>query len=336
MKTLFTAFLLISTLLIISCSAPKLSSYSDKTDLVSKAKYDFNPNKIRKNGKGFSIDMKALGKLPKKVALISFYIDDPGLTKVTKSPSTSSWNTTNTGPENAKIYANYFYQQSIQTLKNTFKSNGIEVLSPEEFLKTNEQKETYNNFIVKHTTLNKIGNGFKKMMKNLGTASTTIEVDEAADNFTLVKINNRENSDPKKKSVEAQNLSSCIDGQMIETIGFDLCKALDVDAVLIIYNTQLADEAWGKTRFWLSAVNMQLFGPNPLPLKEGKNDGNSYNKGLFYCGVRMNFSKGLLINPKIKDESKSQLNESANRKAYQNMIAGCANKISKYMIKELE
>jgi hypothetical protein len=105
---------------------------------------------------------------------------------------------------------------------------------------------------------------------------------------------------------------------------------------MIVYNTQLSDEAWGKTRFWLSAVNMHLFGPNPTPLKEGKNDGNSYNKGLFYCGVRMNFSKGLLINPKIKGQTKAEINESANQKAYKNMIAGCSNKIIKYLSKELE
>lgn len=321
---------------ITACSAPKLSQFAEKTDLKSKAKYDFNPNKIRKNGKGFAIDMKALGKLPKRIALISFYVDDPGLTKVTKSPSSSSWNTTNTGSDNAKIYANYFYKQSIQVLKSSFATYGMEVLSPDEFLKTKEQSDAYQNFVMKHTTMNKIGNGLKKMMKNLGSASTTIETDEPADNFILVKINNRENSDPKKKSVEVQNLSNCMDGQMIESIGYDLCKSLNVDAVLVVYNTQLADEAWGKTRFWLSAVNMQLFGPNPLPLQEGKKDGNSYNKGLFYCGVRMSFSKGLLINPKIKDENKLAANEVANQKAYQNMIASCVNKISIYLKKELE
>jgi hypothetical protein len=336
MRTIYLNSITLILLIITSCASPKLSSYSEKLDLSSKAKYDFNANKIRKNGKGFAIDMKALGKLPKRIAMISFYVDDPGLTKVSKSSYSSSWNTTNTGSDNARLYANYFYKLSLQTMKVNFQSQGMEVLEPQEFLKTNEQREVYQNFIVKHTTMNKIGNGLKKFMKDLGSSSTTIEIDEVADGFSLIKINNREQSDPKKKAVEVQNLSGCMDGQMLESIGYDLCKALNVDAVMIVYNTQLSDEAWGKTRFWLSAVNMHLFGPNPTPFKEGKNDGNSYNKGLFYCGVRMNFSKGLLINPKIKGQTKAEINESANQKAYKNMIAGCSNKIIKYLSKELE
>jgi hypothetical protein len=321
---------------IVSCSAPKLSSYAEKTNLQSKAKFDFNPSKIRSNGKGFSIDMKALGKMPKRIALVSFYVDDPGLTKTTKSPTTSTWNTTNTGDDNARIFANNYYKQSIQTIKGSFKEYGMDVLTPDEFIVTEEQRSAYNNFVVQHTTMNKVGEALNKFSKNLGSAHTTLETDQAADGFVLIKINKRELSDPKKKAVQVQNLAGSIDGKMIESIGYDLCSSLGVDAVLIVYNNQLCDEKWSKSRFWMSAVNMQLFGPNPTPLKEGKRDGNGYSKGLFYCGVRMRFSKGLLINPKIKDESVLAINEANNKKAYNNMIAGCANKMGTYLKKELK
>ncbi|MBA2614091.1 MAG: hypothetical protein H0U95_19165 [Bacteroidetes bacterium] len=324
-------------LLTAACSAPKLSSYAAKTDLKGKAKYDFNQSKIRENGKGFAVDMGALGKMPKRIALVSFYIDDPGITHVSGTNATGkSFNTSNTGSANGKIFANDFSSKSIETLKASFKTYGIDVLTPSEFLTDDDKKQAYNDFVVKHTAGNKIGEKFAKWAKKMGNSGTTIEMDEAADGYKLVKINKTEMSDAKKKSVGLQNLNGSIDGQMIESVGYDLCKSLEVDAVMIIFNTQLADTKWSKTRFWLSAVNMHILGPNPTPLKEGKKDNNFYSKGLFYCGVRMPFKKGLAINPKIKDEAKKAENDKLNDVAYKNMIAGCANKIGGYLQKELD
>jgi hypothetical protein len=80
---------------------------------------------------------------------------------------------------------------------------------------------------------------------------------------------------------------------------------------------------------------MQMFGPNPTPLQEGKKDNNRYNKGLFYCGTRMSFKKGLVINPKIKDEALKAVNDKNNETAYKNMITGCANKLGTYLQEEL-
>jgi hypothetical protein len=338
-KTTFNHKLLLaflSTSLLLACSAPKMADWANKKDLSSKAKPDFNPNKIRKNGVGFSIDMEALGKMPAKVALVSFYVDDPGLTKTTNSTTSTTWNTTNIGEDNARIFANQYYQESIQTLKARFLAYNMTLLTPSEFLTDESKKTAYQNFVVQHTTLNQVGDKLNKMMKNMSNAQTTIETDAAADGFVLLKINKREKSDPKKKCVEPQNLSGSIDGRMIESLGYDLCKSLNVDAVLIVYNNILCDQKWSKNRYWMSAVNMQLFGPNPIKLKDGKKDGNSYNKGLFYCGVRMAFSKGLLINPKEKTEAQKAHNTEQNKQAYINMITGCSNKIGSYLKNELK
>ena len=319
-----------------ACSSPKLSAYAEKKDLTGKAKYDFNRTIIRESGRGFAVDMAALGKMPKRVALVSFYIDDPGITKVSGTNSTGkTYNTTNTGSANGVAFANDFYKQSIDGLKSNFKTYGIDILTPSEFLTDDDKKQAYNDFVVKHTSANKIGEKFTKWAKKSGNAGTTIEMDEAADGFKLVKINKGEISDADKKAVGPANLNGTNDGQMVESVGYDLCKSLEVDAVLIIFNTQLADTKWSRTRFWLCAVNMHLLGPNPTPLKEGKKDNNLYNKGIFYCGVRMAFKKGLGINPKIKDEVKKAENDKMNVTAYNNMINGCANKIGTYLQKDL-
>jgi hypothetical protein len=335
MKTLVT-LTVGAALLAAACGTPKLSAYAEKKDLTSKAKYDFNRAKIKESGRGFCVDMTVLGKLPKRVALVSFYIDDPGITKISGTNSTGkTFNTTNTGASNGVKFATEFYNQSINDLKATFKTYGIDVLTPNEFLTDDDKKQAYNDFVVKHTTANKIGEKFMKGLKNMGSAGTAIEMDEAAEGFKLVKINKRDFSDDKKKSVSPANLDGTSDGQMIESVGYDLCKSLEVDAVLIIFNTQLADTKWARTRFWLSAVNMHLLGPNPTPLQEGKKDNNLYSKGLFYCGVRMAFGKGLAINPKIKDEAKTAENDKMNVTAYNNMVIGCSNRIGQYLQKEL-
>ena len=329
----------IATFMIAGCKPPKLADLSTKTNLTKKAKYDFNQSKIKDNGRGFCVDMKKLGQMPKRVALVSFYVDDPGITKVTGTNSTGkTYTTTNMGSAMAREFANKFYGSSLETMKSTFKSYGMELITPDQFLNDDDKKQFYNDFVVKHTTANKISNKMAKFLKNAGNAGTTLEVDEPVEGMKLVKVNNREMSDGEKKAVALQNLAGSNDAQMIESIGYDLCKNLDVDAVLIVYNTQLRDTKWGKDRYWLCATSMYLFGPNPLPLADGKKDNMFYSKGLFYCGTRMAFTKGLIINPKMKkatEEEKAAM-EKNTYAAYNNIIAGLSNKIGTYMKTGLE
>ena len=321
------------TLLISSCSPPKLASLALKPDLTSKSKIDFNKSKINDNGKGFCVDMKKLGKLPKKVALISFYVDDPGLFKKT----TTSYITTNTGSANAKMYANYFYKNSIETLKATYKTYGMELLTPSEFLTDDDKKQFYNDFVLRHTNLSAIGDKLSSFFKGATNAGTTLETDEAADGFKLIKINKRDFSNYDKVAVPAQNLAGCMDANMIESLGYDLCKNLDVDAVVIVYNSQLSNTKWGKDRYYVASVNMHMFGPNPTPLKEGKKDNVFYSKGIWYAGYRMPFSKGLLINSakKKNTEEEKKAIDVANVVGYNNAIKGLTNKLGTYLTKEL-
>lgn len=329
--------ILVTAALLGACSQPKLSSLAAKPDLTSKAKYDFNRTKTKENGRGFCVNMAALGKMPKRVALVSFYVDDPGLTKVSGTNQTGkTYSTTNTGSDNAKKFADEFYGVSADIIKETFAKYGMQILTPAEFLTDDDKKQAYNDFQVRHTTLNNIGAKIGKFFKNGANAGTTIEVDEPASGFRLIKVDKSQPVDAKKKAVAPTNLDGSMDSQMIESVGYDLAKSLEVDAVLVVYNVQLADTKWGKTRFYLGAANMQLFGPNPTPLQEGKKDNMFYSKGLFYCGTRMAFKKSLQINPKIKDEAKKALNDKNNDVAYKNIIAGCSNKLAGYLQKELD
>jgi hypothetical protein len=312
------------------CKVPKLSGYADHKDLSSKARYDVSKNVIRDNGRGFTVDFAKLKKPPVKIALVSFYVEDPGITKKSGTRSTGqSFHTTNSSQEGVQAFANYFYKVSIGTLDQTFKTNGMDVMKPSQFLTTEAQKEYYKSFEVRHSSLNKLGGKLTKFFKKSANAGTSLESKAAADGYTLCNLNtNNFVADAKKKSVKANGGVGEFDDKLIESMGYDLCKELNVDAVLVVTNTIVADNKHRQARHFLSAVSMYLFGPNPLPLAEGKKDNMFYSKGLFYSGYRMAFKKGLCIDPRIKDEAKKTENEKKNDQAYNNMIASIAGKMS--------
>lgn len=319
------------------CSPPKLSSLAQKEGLESKAKLDFNESKINETGKGFAVNMKYLPALPKKVALVSFYVDDPGITKVTGTNSTGkTYTTTNTGSAAAKAYANEFLNNGgLESIKTTFKKYDMEILTPNEFLTDDNKKQYYNDFVVKNSVGNEMAGKIGAFFKAGGNAGTTIETDEAADGYKLLKVNKREWLDTEHKNkAQVQNLSGSLNNMMIESMGYDLCKSLDVDAVLVVYNTQSSDKKWARDRHWMNAVSMYMFAPNPLPLKEGKKDNMFYSKGLFYCGTRMAFKKPLVIDPKIKDEALKAQNQKDNYVAYTKIVAGLSDKMGTYFQKE--
>lgn len=316
----------IAAIIITGCSAPKLSKYASQTDLSKKAKYDVSEVTIRDNGKGFTVDFDKMKTMPKRVALVSFYTEDPGFTKVTGTNMTGkNFTTTNTGEAGAKMYATYFYDASIENLKKSFSANGMQLLTPSEYLTSEDKRSFYNNFVVKHSKLNKIGAALTKFMKKAGNMGTSIECKAAANGFVLADLNkNVPIADAKKKAVKRNGGVGLFDNDMIECLGYDLCKQLDVDAVVIVVNTQLCDK---RNRHYLAATGAYMFGPNPLPLAEGKKDNMFYSKGLFYSGYRMAFKKGLRIDAKAKTEEDKAKLETDNKLAYNNMIVSIANKI---------
>lgn len=316
----------VAAIVITGCSAPRLSKYASQPDLSKQARYDVSEVTIRDNGKGFTVDFDKMKNMPKRVALVSFYTEDPGFTKVTGTNMTGkNFTTTNTGQTAAATYATYFYDASIENMKKSFSANGMQLLTPSEFLTSEDKRSYYNNFVVKHSKLNKVGASLTKFLKNSGNMGTSIECKACANGFIVADLNkNSPIADAKKKAVKRNGGVGLFDNEMIECLGNDLCKQLDVDAVVIVVNTQLCDK---RSRHYLAATGMYMFGPNPLPLAEGKKDNMFYSKGLFYSGYRMAFKKGLRIDAKTKTEEDKTKQETENKLAYNNMVVSIANKM---------
>ncbi len=283
--------------------------------LVKKSKMDQPREKINSSGRGFIARMNVVGSAPKRVALVTFYTFDPGTT--VKVGNTIK--TTNVGEGQGSAYATAFYNKSVESLKSTFKTYGMELLTPDQYLTDDTKKAYYKDFVVKNSKSNEIGNKFAAWAKNAGSKGTSIVTNAPAEGFRTFKVH-YDMIDPYDK----YNLNSCQNNEMMESMGYDLAKALDVDAVIVIYNTMSVFTKWFKDRYNLNATSMYMFGPNPTPLKEGKDDNKYYSKGIFYSGTRKKATPEMLA-----EIEKNRFN------GYENIVAALATKMGNYIKEEL-
>ncbi|MGB0390193.1 MAG: hypothetical protein ACPGD5_01400 [Salibacteraceae bacterium] len=85
-------------------------------------------------------------KIPKKVALLTFYIEDKDYKTYTQS---GYWRTTwsaKASAEKVNIVTQRIYEGCISDMKAAYLQKGMELQTPDEYLNTPELKETYHNF----------------------------------------------------------------------------------------------------------------------------------------------------------------------------------------------
>ncbi|MFH2144056.1 MAG: hypothetical protein ABIJ97_16645 [Bacteroidota bacterium] len=309
-KKLFVTLLLIAMSQAVLLSQSKFEkATSDPASLEKKAFQDW-PKERGKNGKGYTVYYPALKEVPKKIALVSFAIHDPGYTK----DNANSISTVRTSDGSAEIIVNAYLGVAIEPLKKTFKEYGMELLTPDEFLDTDEKKTSYYDFV-----LEKRNNG-NKGLSNLASGGTHVSLSMAAKGYR--ELIPREEMVFIEGGQESKfSLLDCKDPKMMEGLGSDLAKALDVDAVLIIYNTVKSKNTYSAAE--LKYVSMAMFGPNPIELAEGEKDGALYRKGLYYGVFRIE------IGESTKD--KKDASTFVITKGYENIMVGLANRLGAWL-----
>ncbi|MFC1732572.1 hypothetical protein ACFL6I_19905 [candidate division KSB1 bacterium] len=289
-KRIITPFVFLFILAIsFSVIAQKPNAFTEKTSDVSKikARFDFPAEgRTSKKGGGYSANVDLLDPKPSKVALVSFYVYDPANAKtkggvVAGQATTSMWRTTDVV---AQTHADGFYAKSIEPLKAGFKEFGIELLTPEEFLNTEELKDYFYGFNQESGKKEKTD---RTVIGKLGTSVSlsTIKVcpyDEGYRPFFVV-------NEPVGASIVQNFVNTGIGGanrKMTSSLGYELAKGLGVDAVVVcIIVTR--KESRNKEDYVVDAVDLFMFGPNPK--SSGPDD---KNRGQFYCGARY-FAKQL-------------------------------------------
>jgi hypothetical protein len=265
-----------------------------------------------KGGKGFSANMEMLPNGIKKVALVSFFAFDPGITKTWTNTSSSGYVSTTTTYTKKRSTGNISgeiaygaFASSIEPMTAKFKELGIDLLLPHQFLDTDAKKTYYNSFQAKHEKLadrlrNMSGGDHDKMYGTLEGFNVIDIVDEPYANYEM----NGMLAVRKTKVADNNVFSFNKDTKMTESIGYELCTTLGVDAVLVSYMTVFMPS---KTKIQLVNVRFVMFGPNPVMPAESKGGMIPHVKGQFYCGYSVN-PDALIYNENKKDPKSKELN----------------------------
>jgi len=271
------------------------SDLADDTEDVDKIKAkDDWPGEGRKSNKGggWSVNPELLGAVPKRVALVTFYLEDPGTADqdqssngVTTTYSSAIWATAD---YKADEHVKGFYTHGIDAMIEAFDKNGMELLLPNQFLDTDEKKSFYNNFEVQHGKLKKAKD--KSKFTGKGGQVSLDRYRATVPGFKTIPIAN------EKVNYYGSIYNYLMDSNesaFFQSMGYDLANGLGVDAVVVVTLVTRKIEQT-KEDYALNHASMYMFGPNPVQLAPEEDKGLKgafYIKGQFYCGARVNYTK---------------------------------------------
>ncbi len=284
---------------------------ADAVKLEKKSLMDF-PRERGKNGKGYAPYYPALKTPPKKVALVSFAITDPGYSKKKNTPNATVFSTVSTSEGLVKIIVNAYKNVAIEPLKKTFAEYGMEVLTPDEFLDTDEKKGFYMDFefTPKEHFVNKL-------------AVTSSNVHMAAEGYRFIVPMYDATVFKGSEGTYSFHLNEFKNKEIYEQLGYELCKGLDVDAVLMVNSLIMTED---KLNTDILGVAMIMFGPNPISLEPGEKEGPLYRKGNLYCALRCP------IGAPTKDTDDPAGNVETD--GYENIMIGMATKMGVWLKEE--
>lgn len=262
-----------------------------------KVRFDFPAEGRNSNGSGYSANMDLVNPKPKRVALISYYLYDPGKGKTTGGAQSSVvsaavWRTSD-GVGQTQV--NGFYDKSIDALRKSFKDNGIDLLTPSEFLDTDEKIDFFFGFSQESakkekTTITK-RNATGGFISQVATASvSTLKVSPYGKGYREFFVANEGDDESSLANFQGGVFSA--NRKLTSSLGYELAKGLGVDAVVVVYIcTRKLKQT--KDDYGVNAVVTMMLGPNPVRT-EGA-DPDAKNLGQFYCGTRTYYSSPLIF-----------------------------------------
>lgn len=203
------------------------------------------------DGHGMNPYLTSESQIPDTVALITFYVYDPGTTNYGQAYIT----TYSLSEKGGNYFANKFHLEGIAKLKESFKKQGIVLLTPGEYLDTEEKRKFYYNEF--KPRISKLG----KFLSGLESGGTDMAV--CADYY------------------RGFDESAAFDFKRSISLGHELALKLGVKAVLSIA-VELMDD--GKN-IQFNGIKMTMNGPNPVSKQDKKYPGAfgaGYQEGHIY------------------------------------------------------
>src|SRR5262245_48692406 len=198
---------------------------TDQAKITGKVKNDMmSMGSGSDSGRGNVVYFKGLGGLPKRVALVTFYVKDSGNAK--KSSYTGWSSHKNVTASGIDLIAKELYDASIEALKEGFKAHGMELLTLQEFADTPEKKDAYESFKLEFGA----GGKFVNFLSHLDKDSTMFE--GVAEGYRLLSVPTANSAKNKEFGLQAQGG----DKKLFQGLGHDLASSLGVDAVAVLYS----------------------------------------------------------------------------------------------------
>ncbi len=290
-----------------------------------KVRFDFPREGRSSNGSGYSANVELLNPKPKRVALISYYLYDPGKGKTTGGAQSamvtaSVWRTSDAM---GQVQVDGFYNKSIDALKKSFKDNGIDLLTPAEFLDTDEKIDYYFNFSQESAKKEKTSitkrNATGGFISEIATATvSTLKVSPYGKGYRQFFVANEGDDESQLSNFQSGIFSS--NRKLTSSLGNELAKGLGVDAVVVVYICTRKPKQT-KDDYGVNAVVTMMLGPNPG--RDAGSDPEAKNLGQFYCGTRTYYSS-----PVIFKEGKGVFGQ---YEGMANVLSVHAAKMSKYI-----
>jgi hypothetical protein len=227
------------------------------------------------SGKGLVPYIKALGGPPRRVGIVSFYAWDHGNKKENSykfygGDYTYRVDTTRQHAVDAQaldMLAAELHDAGIGALKEEFAAVGMQLLTPAEFLDTAEKRQAYESIKVE-------SGGMDKLFGVLQSKDAGIWQWGVPGGYRLVRLTTV--NDPRGNNFALSTTGIGV-AKVADAVGYDLAKALGLDAVVILYNVVQAEA----TTIRLRGSYMYMFGPNPV----ADSGQGSYWRGQQYSGV---------------------------------------------------
>ena len=283
---ILTLALLVSAMGYSQKSIQELSSLSDKKFDKALRTYNGGSPAIIKS---FSKSCRRMGQeLPeevkpslKKVGVLTFYLSDFSELDNKRALRNGGIYADNLTTAATAELASTFYQTSLAQLKESYQAQGIELLTPDQFLDTEAKKEAYYSTEIELSKASKL---VSALSRNVGRKNE--KSPNAPDGYRVVY---------NSMSIDGADKKAVI------SLG-KLAKELGLDGLLSV---QVLTNLKGKT-IGFHKVRMALHGVNPIPY-----DGTCKWVGGYFEGLLMEFgevSGNDLVFAKIKKKALADVN----------------------------
>lgn len=208
-------------------------------------------------GEGPTPNLARLETAPRRVGLVSFYVADKGSGSGTYLSSVREF--TFLTQDGASHFAERYLAQGASALQAAFAAAGMELLTPDQFLDTDEKREAYRQYRLEMGRAARMLLGAMSNLEAGANSGAKLNQSAVAPGYRLL---------PAHAAAGAPAVANSLE---------ELRQSLGLDALVIIRNGSNSNARSVE----LAEVQLMMYGPNPVPRQEGvryigRQDGHLY------------------------------------------------------------